>query len=308
MEMKVLRGGLLTTVQDLGRPGLRAIGVPAGGAMDALALRLANLLVGNPETAAGLEITQTGPVLEFSADALVAVIAPRMESAEVGKPIRVQRGKRWSPGRVLGGCRAWLAIAGGLEVPVVLGGKGTDLRAGWGGWQGRALAAGDLVPVGQSRHCPDSEHWWLDARWLPEMEKPAVLRVVPGAQADEFAPDWHEAEFGVSPQSDRMGIRLQGQPLRRRVPDDLPSSAVAPGTVQVPPAGLPILLGADAQTIGGYPQLAHVITVDLPKLAQLAPGDRVRFAPVTLAEAQRRRHERQHWLGILRQGLAVKFR
>lgn len=308
MEVKVRRAGMLTTVQDAGRPGWRAAGVPLGGAMDALALRLANLLVGNAENCAGFEITQTGPELELPEDVLVAAVGPRMEYLEPGRPQVVRGGEPWSPGRLLQGCRGWLAIAGGLQVPEILGGRGTDLRAGWGGWHGRALRAGDMIPLGATSRRLKDVHWRMDDRWLPATEAGPELRVLPGAQAAEFGPDWLETSFEVSPQSDRMGIRLHGAPLRRNTTAELFSTAVAPGTVQVPPDGRPIILGVDAQTIGGYPQLAHVITVDLPKVAQLRPGDRVRLQPVALAEARQLLLEREKRLQLLRRGLEEKFR
>ncbi len=308
MEVRVVRGGMLTTVQDLGRPGLRAAGVPLGGAMDALALRLANLTVGNPEDAAGLEMTLAGPELEFSADATVAVTGAAVETVETGTPLRVQAGERLNLGKLSGGCRAYLAVAGGIDVPVALGGRGTYLRAGWGGWQGRALRDGDTIPVGKPERTPVEGDWRIDPRMLPAYSPHPVLRVVRGAQAEEFGAEWRRREFEISPQSDRMGIRLRGAPLTRKRQGDLLSRAVAPGTVQVPPDGQPIILGADAQTIGGYPQLAHVISVDLPLLAQLQPGDSVRFTEVTLAEAHQRLRARERALAVLRNGLAHKFR
>jgi antagonist of KipI len=264
--------------------------------------------VGNAENCAGLEITQTGPELEFSADVLVAAVGPRLEQLEPGRPQVVRGREPWSPGRLLRGCRGWLAIAGGLEVPEILGGRGTDLRAGWGGWQGRALRPGDTIPLGAALRRTTDVHWRMDDRWLPGTEAAQPqLRVLPGAQAAEFGPNWPQMSFEVSPQSDRMGIRLHGAPLLRNTTAELFSTAVAPGTVQVPPDGRPIILGVDAQTIGGYPQLAHVITVDLPKVAQLRPGDRVYFQPVTLAEARRHLLEREKRLQILRRGLEEKF-
>ncbi|MCW5548502.1 MAG: hypothetical protein KIT44_06015, partial [Opitutaceae bacterium] len=149
----------------------------------------------------------------------------------------------------------------------------------------------------------------MDDRWLPGTEAAQPqLRVLPGAQAAEFGPDWPQMSFEVSPQSDRMGIRLHGAPLRRNTTAELFSTAVAPATVQVPPDGRPIILGVDAQTIGGYPQLAHVISVDLPKVAQLRPGDRVRLQPVALAEARQLLLEREARLQLLRRGLEEKFR
>ncbi len=308
MEMKVIRGGMLTTVQDLGRPGLRAAGVPIGGAMDALALRLINLLVGNAEYAAGLEMTLVGPEVEFSQDTIIAVSGTVAGPLEPWRPHRIRAGERLGLGRLANGCRAYLAVAGGLEVPKVLGGRGTDLRAGWGGWKGRALHDGDVLPVGLAGVAPVVGNWRLDPKIYPIRANEPVLRIVRGAQADEFGPDLLSGEFVVQPQSDRMGLRFKGQALTRNLRQELVSTAIGPGTVQVPPDGQPIILGVDAQTMGGYPQFAHVISVDLTLLAQLRPGDKVRFSEVSLVEAHRVYRSREKTLAVLREGLAQKFR
>jgi antagonist of KipI len=308
MEVKVLRGGMLSTIQDLGRPGLRAAGVPVGGAMDAFALRIANLLVGNDEAAAGLEMTRVGAELEFGDDTIVAVTGATAGGLEPWRPHFLKAGTRIGWGQFATGCRAYVAVAGGFDVPVVLAGRGTYLRAGWGGWRGRALRNGDVLTVTPPERALVAGNWHIDPRILPAYAANPTLRVLAGAQAAEFSPQWHKAEFEVHPQSDRMGLRLQGAPLARAVADELDSTAVAPGTVQVPPDGQPIVLGADAQTIGGYPQLAHVISVDLPLLAQLRPADLVRLTEVSLAEAHRLLRAREHALAFLREGLAQKRR
>jgi len=310
MEVKVRRSGMLSTIQDLGRPGLRAAGVPVGGAMDAFALRIANLLVGNAADAAALEMTRVGAELEFGEDAIVAVTgATTAGGLEPWRPHFLRAGTRIQWGQFTTGCRAYVAVAGGFDVPEVLDGRGTYLRAGWGGWQGRALRNGDVLTVTPPERTLVVGGWKVDPRILPAYAaNPMTLRVLAGAQAGEFNPEWLRMEFEVHPQSDRMGIRLQGAPLARAVANELDSTAVAPGTVQVPPDGQPIVLGADAQTIGGYPQLAHVISVDLPLLAQLRPTDKVRFAAVTLAEAHRLLRVREHALALLREGVAQKRR
>lgn len=308
MEMKVIRGGMLTTVQDLGRPGLRAAGVPCGGAMDGWALRLVNLLVGNAEHAAGLEMTLVGPEVEFSEDALIAVSEKMVGAPEPWRPHRIRAGERLTLGRLINGCRAYLAVAGGLDVPEVLGGRGTDLRAGWGGWQGRALREGDVLPVGLAGAASVVGNWRLDPRIYPGRVTEQVLRVVRGAQADEFDPAWLSGGYVVQLQSDRMGLRFKGPWLTRNSTKEWISTAVMPGTVQVPPDGQPIVLGVDAQTIGGYSQVAHVISVDLSVLAQLRPGDQVHFQEASLAEAHHLLRAREETMAILREGLAQKFR
>ena len=308
MEITVIRGGMLTTVQDLGRAGHRVSGVPSGGAMDSIALRVANLLVGNPEGAAALECTLLGPELVFSAPTVVAVGGAEFEGVESWRPIVVPVGGRVKLGRARRGCRAYVAVAGGFEVPALLGSRSTYLRAGFGGFQGRALRDGDVLTAPEvARHVTD--HWRLDARILPAYSATPTVRVVRGAQWDDFGGALYDAEFKIMPQSDRMGIRLGGAKVARiGAMADLVSSAVAPGTVQVPPDGQPIVLMADAQTLGGYPQAAHVISVDLPLLAQLRPGDRLQFAEVSLDEAHRLALDREHVLALLHEGLAQKFR
>lgn len=307
MEMKIIRGGMLTTVQDLGRAGVRGAGVPRGGAMDAFALRLANLLVGNVESAAALEMTLVGAEVEFLGDALVAVTGADMGGMEPWQPHVVAAGTRLKFGAAKSGCRSYLAVAGGVDVAPVLGGRGTYLRAGLGGFEGRALRDGDRLRLGLAQAGRAGDHWRIDRRLLPAYSAAPTVRVLRGAQADEFAGQWWQQEFTVSVQSDRMGIRLEGDRLARSDGSELISRAVLPGTIQVPADGQPIALMADAQTLGGYPQLAQVITVDLPLLAQVRPGDKVRFVETTLSEAHRLWLAREHALSLLHEGLGQKL-
>jgi len=306
--IEVIRPGLLTTVQDLGRRGHRSSGLPAGGAMDALALRVANLLVGNPAGAAALEVTLIGPELAFAADTLVAVGGAEFDGVPAWRPRRVAAGDRIAFGECRRGCRAYVAVAGGIDLAPVLGSRSTYLRAEIGGYQGRALRAGDRIPVGMAgRTLADAGAWRVAPEILPAYAPAVTLRVLRGAQAGEFAIGLWGAEYRVTPQSDRMGLRLAGNPLARAGNEELLSSAVAPGTVQVPPDGQPIVLMADAQTIGGYPQVAHVIGPDLPLAAQLRAGDRVRFQEVSLEEAHRLAFARERDLAMLAAGLAARF-
>ena len=286
--LNVIKPGLLTTVQDLGRTGYRSAGVPLGGAMDRPALRAANRLVGNPEDAAGLEITLLGPELEFLGDTTIAVCGAEFEGVPAGKSSLMRSGERLRFGRGIRGCRAYLAVAGGIAVPEVLGSRSTYLRGGFGGYLGRSLRPGDRLDRHEGKG-GRGQAAKVDRRNGGQLLQPdpfAVVRAVQGAQGAEFGRALFEAEFKVSPQSDRMGIRLSGPKLERRAGAELVSGAVVPGTVQVPPDGQPIVLMADAQTIGGYPQAAHVSTADLPILAQLKPGDSVRFREISLEEAQ----------------------
>ncbi len=305
--LEILRPGVFTTVQDLGRPGHRAEGVPLGGAADSLALRVANLLVGNAETEAALEFTLTGPELKFLRDTLVAIGGAEVEGVPPGRPFVIHAGATLDLSRLHCGCRGYLAIAGGIDVPVVLGSRSTFVRGGFGGLAGRALRAGDRLMV-PDVHRAAGEHWQLDPRMVPDLTLPLTLRVVAGAHAGEFPTDWTEREFKVSSQSDRMGVRLSGTTIPRSTTRELISAPVTPGTVQVPPDGNPIVLLADAQSIGGYPRLAHVITVDQPRAAQLRPGAAVRFTMVSFDEARRLAQARERALVLLRAGLAQKLR
>jgi antagonist of KipI len=307
MELNVIRGGMLTTVQDLGRRGHLAEGVPLGGAADPFALRVANMLVGNAEDAPALEVTLTGPELEFPEAAWIAVCGARFEGVPPWRPVRVEAGDRLKFGKRVQGCRAYLSICGGFDVERVMGGKGTFLAAGIGGFQGRALRDGDAI-----RSVPSEReltgHWSLDERMFPRYSREPTVRVMPGTHAAEFGDALYSGRFGVTARSNRMGIRLDGPKLACASGGDLVSTAVASGTIQVPPDGNPIVLMADAQTLGGYPRVAHVASVDIPLLAQLAPGDGVRFTRTTVAEAHALSHAWERSLALLRQGLAEKVR
>jgi len=305
-RIEIFKPGMGCAVQDLGRVGWRASGVSLAGAADGFALRVANLLVGNPEGAAALEFALAGPELRFSHDTVVAVGGAEFEGLPRWRPVQVAAGTTLKLGAARAGCRGCLAVAGGIDVAPVLGSRSTDLRAGFGGLGGRTLAAGDWLSVGSEGLRLQGGSWRIDERMLPEYSREAVVRVVAGAQAGEFAPAWLGAKFTVSRLSDRMGVRLEGPALERCGGRELLSTPVVPGTIQVPPDGQPIVLLADAQTIGGYPQVAHVASVDLPLIAQLRPGDTVRFGEVPLAEAGALRLARERSLALLAQGLREK--
>jgi antagonist of KipI len=302
----VLRPGLFTTIQDLGRRGHRAEGVPLGGAADPFTLRLVNSLVGNPEDAAALEFTLIGPELRFQHETIVALGGADFSAMPRWRPLKLAAGTRLNFGPARSGCRGYLAVAGGAGVEPVLGSGSTYVRGRLGGFEGRALAAGDVVPVPIApREIRD--HWRIDERILPRFSAHPIVRVLRGAQADEFGPEWLQAKFNVSSRSDRMGARLSGEAVSRATARELVSSPAAPGTIQVPPDGQPIVLLADAQTIGGYPQLGHVLSVDLPLVAQLRPGDTLQFQEVSLEAAQALIIARERTLALLREGLAQKL-
>jgi antagonist of KipI len=332
VSLRVRQPGLLTTVQDLGRVGHQRDGVPVSGAMDPLALRVANLLVGNDERDAALEITLTGPTIVFEGDALVAItgadLSATLDDARLPawRAIRVPSGATLAFGAVRVGCRAYLAVAGGIDVPPVLGSRSTYVRAGFGGVDGRALRRGDVVSSGApsalaERIAVSLTHadgragvarWSVGAKLRPAYADEAVVRLIAGAHAaaltDASRAALHQATFRVSSRSDRMGYRLEGPSLELAEPLELLSEPVAFGTVQLPPGGCPIVLMADRQTTGGYPRIGEVATIDLPLLAQLKPGDRVRFAPISLEEAQALYVEREREIAGVRQSIVLRYR
>lgn len=312
-EIEVRKPGVLTTVQDLGRTGFLKAGVPGGGAMDRLALRVANMLVGNPECAAVLETTMAGPVLFFNTQAVVAVCGATFAGVRSWQPFVVEAGEILSLAKLEAGCRGYVAVAGGFVVPPVMGSASTCLRAGMGGFEGRALRKGDRLftnPASEEVR-GHIEHWRISPAVLPVYSTLPVVRVTRGAQWDWFSEavraKFFANRYGVLPKSDRMGLRLAGAPLNLSAPREMDSEAVAFGSIQVPPEGQPIVLMADRQTIGGYPKIADVISVDLPLLAQLRPGDSMLFTEVSLDEAQSLYLAKEHALAYLHEGLEEKY-
>ncbi|AIQ63629.1 hypothetical protein PSTEL_11605 [Paenibacillus stellifer] len=403
MSIRILKPGLLTTVQDLGRTGFSRYGIILSGAVDDFAIKAANWLVGNEAGAAALEITMSGFAAEFLEDCIIAVtggdMSPEIEGQPVPmwRPVIVAAGSRLTLRRPVYGCRIYVAVSGGLAVPLVMGSRSTYLRAGIGGFEGRPLRAGDVIPAsglisaeygeaanregkrlltaapgaGQTSADSDSgagvssdtsgkgaEHearsvvemtakadearigsmtqlplkgpgadsanpgsgqrldvesaaeqavvsslreqpltgafraasWGISRSALPNYRESPVIRIIQGRQWEDFTPeslrDFLNGSYLVTPQSDRMGCRLSGPALRLKSPKEYLSEPVSHGTVQVPADGQPIVLLADRQTLGGYPKAAQVISVDLPLLAQAAPGTRIRFAEVSLREAE----------------------
>jgi antagonist of KipI len=281
--------------------------------VDSLALRLANLVVGNPEGAPALECSLSGPVLVFEEETWIGLAGATVRGLEALRPLHVGAGEVIDLREVHHGARAYLAVAGGLDVPLVLGSASTHVPSRLGGVDGRALRAGDRLRVrsGGRRPRATGPHWWVAPSLGREGPEPGVVRFLPGPQAELFHPDalraWTETPFRVTDRWDRMGLRLAGPELARRDGCDLVSEGVAEGTVQVPPDGRPILLLADRQTLGGYAKLATVVTVDLPAVAQARPGDRLRFVPVTLPMAHDLLRRRENALAALRVGLETRF-
>jgi antagonist of KipI len=293
----VREAGLLTTVQDLGRPGWGSLGVPAAGALDPEALRLANLLVGNDEGEAGLEITLLGPVLEARGDVDLAVAGGAFGPFS-GRVVRLRDGETVSlraaaPGR--GSARAAVAVAGGIAVSEILGSRSTCVVARFGGLHGGPLRNEDLVPVGKPRRAPR-----LDAGVPPlRSEADVTLRVLPGPQAHLFGDValriFQGEAFRLRPESNRIGFRLEGPPVTGDLAEieELPSEGTALGSVQITADGQPIVLLAERPATGGYPKIATVIAVDLGLLVRAQPGAAVRFAATTPDEARRLLRERE---------------
>lgn len=304
IQVEVIKPGWLTTVQDLGRYGSQQYGVPVAGAMDRFAAIVGNRLVGNQDGAAVLECTLKGPELLFQHDRVIAVtganLSPTIDDTRLPlwESITVPRGSRLRFGGQRAGARSYVAIAGGIDVPPVLGSRSTHYSSATGGFQGRPLKPADILSTGQSMESGDRPVGRrLPAHLLPRYDRSATLRIIPGPQQEFFSEaalaTLTGSSYTVAPQSDRMGYRLTGPKIVRIGSARFISDATAMGALQIPPDGQPILLMADRQTTGGYPKIAVVISADLPLAAQLMPGDTIRFSPCTVAEAQailRERH------------------
>jgi biotin-dependent carboxylase-like uncharacterized protein len=291
----VLKPGPYTTVQDKGRFGFQQIGVPISGAIDQFASQVANFLVGNPEESAVLEITVVGPQLAVLQEVDIALTGAEMgfelnhESVECWKTVRAKPGDVISIQQVKSGCRGYLAVSGGIDVPEVMGSRSTYVGGKLGGYKGRALKKGDIIQsfegslLNKPRYLPES--------WIPRYSEEVLLHAIPGPQ-DEFFDEGMEtlfqSEFTVSVKADRMGYRLQGPSihLKEKMPKSIISEPTMPGGVQIPADRQPIILLAE-QTVGGYAKIATVISPDLSRVAQAIPGNMIRFEQVSLESAHR---------------------
>jgi biotin-dependent carboxylase-like uncharacterized protein len=301
--LRVVSPGLMTTLQDLGRPGFQRLGIPVSGALDPISLRAANVIVGNAAATAALEIAYQGPTLAVETDsvrvALAGAGAPLDILDETGAvqrvppltSVRLRRGERLRVSALSGGAVAYLAIEGGFAVEPVLGSRATYTRGGIGGFGGRAIAAGDVLPL-----CSDvaAER---EEQMLPSLElaRPVRFRIVLGPQDDYFTEaairTLLDSSYTVTPATDRMGMRLDGPLLQHAKGFNIVSDGIGPGAIQVPGNGLPIVLLSDRQTTGGYPKVAAVISADLPALGRLTPGAKVAFQAVGIDEAEAARRE-----------------
>ena len=290
---EVIQPGPLTTVQDLGRFGYQQYGVPTSGALDSYAFRVGNLLVGNEEGASSLEITLFGCQLRALQDTKVALTGANLAATINGEPapawesLSIKRGDVLSFSRLDSGCRACLAIAGGIDVPEVMKSASTYVKAHIGGLSGRPLRQGDTLKTHESTTSAAVTR--LPSEYIPAYESQVTLRVILGPQDDCFTEEGIHtllsSEYIVSTQADRMGYRLEGPRIEHRGDADIISDGIPLGAVQVPGDGLPIILLADRQTTGGYTKIATVISIDIPKVAQVKPGDKIKFQQITEEQA-----------------------
>ena len=295
MSITVLNPGLLTTVQDLGRIGYQQFGVSVSGAMDPRSTAIANLLVGNPDGEAVLECTMMGPHLQFNKDNCIAITGGDLGATLDGQSVETYRAVKVAAGQVLKftmpkkGCRAFIAFAGGLDIPEVMGSRSTYMKAKIGGLNGRKLEKGDEIGF----RAPKTELKNMNFRSMASEFVPRpeyTIRVVLGPQDDYFTEagiqTFLSQVYTVTPEFDRMGCRLEGEVIAHKDGGDIISDGIAFGAIQVPSAGKPIIMLGDRQTTGGYTKIANVISVDFRILAQLKAGDKVRFEKVSIKAAQ----------------------
>lgn len=318
MNISVLNPGLLTTIQDLGRIGYQKYGVIASGSMDTYATRLSNIMVGNKENEAVLEITLIGPSLKLEKGTLFSLtggnLSPTINEKRIpmGRPIYVTKDCILKFGSCIKGCRSYLAVAGGFDVPKVMGSKSTYLRAEFGGFNGRALKKDDVLSIGvkssmSNRIIKKMEELkgngdfvspiWYMKNFMMQNPDSTVIRVFEDRQfnaiSEESINKFFNSKFSVTNKSDRMGYRLSGEKIELKEKLEMISEEVSAGTIQIPPDGNPIILLADRQTAGGYPKIAHVSSVDIQKIVQLKPNDKITFKKITLKEAEQLYFQRE---------------
>ena len=294
-HIMIISPGLLTTIQDVGRFGHQQYGMPTAGAMDQRAMQLANILTGNDRYEAVLEMTIGGPSMVFQENIAVAVTGADLSPTINGKPLRMYQTIYAGIGDVLAfstavkGARAYLAVSGGFKISPIMGSKSTYLRGKLGGMEGRKLKAGDVLYVNK-----DKESEYLGVRRIPKefisiYENEIIARVILGPDQDAFSKEAIEmflnSTYTLTNQWDRMGYRLEGPKISHKKGADIISSGITHGAIQIPGHGYPIIMMSDAQTTGGYTKIANVISVDIPYLAQLKPGDKVSFKSIDIHQA-----------------------
>jgi antagonist of KipI len=318
MTIEVIKSGLLTTLQDAGRPGFAHLGIGRAGAFDAPALRIANALCSNPRDACALEITLLGSTLRFHDDAWIAItgapIPLRIDGVErpTWAPVFAAAGSTVELGAMRSGCRSYLAVHGGFDVAPVLGSRSTDVNAQLGPLAGRPLRAGDeLKTQVVASMASNPVNWRLDPRpWFPE-DTVATLRLLPGSHFDRLKETSRKLLFSepfvVQQDSNRVGLRLSGPKLEFGQPVEMVSEGCVPGILQLPPSGQPIAFGPECPVSGGYPRIGQVPAVDIARLAQRRPGDALRFTPCTFDDALRALRDRERALVRLETGIAARL-
>lgn len=286
MNINIIFSGPLSTVVDGGRAGYMSVGFSSGGAMDLYSMRVANILVGNEMDEGALEMTFMGISAEFDSDAVIAITGADMSPKLNGEPIpmyeavSVHSGDTLSMGKAESGMRAYLAVSGGFDIPMVMGSYSTNLKCGIGGFEGRKLKGGDALPLRRSARLIKERKTKRENLYGSKIK----VRVILGPQDDYFTErgkgDFLSRPYTVSEKSDRMGIRLSGTPVENKNGVDIISDAVVMGSVQIPASGEPIIMMADRQTTGGYAKIATVIKADLPLVAQSYPGTEITFVSV----------------------------
>lgn len=330
MSIVVVRGGMQSTIQDLGRYGCQKYGIVVSGAMDKDALRIGNMLVGNKPNEAALEITMIGPVLRFTEDTLIAVtggdLQPQLDGRPLpmGRPVAIAAGASLRFGRPVTGCRAYVCVSGGFDVPLVMNSKSTYLRAALGGYQGRALQKNDeiglcgmtdagrhMVSFLKSQGTYKTTDWYVmePARFYAASQ--SAIRITKGLQYDWFAPESKESlvhdTFTITVQADRMGYRLQGGQLHLETVREMISEPAVEGSIQVPAGGEAIILMADHQTVAGYPKIGQVAMADMGRLAQCKPGEPLHFSVITTEEAETLWLQREEYMQHIAVYIQCKF-
>jgi len=325
----VIKPGLSDSIQDLGRFGYQKYGVVTSGVMDAYSHRIANFLVGNEAHESTLEMSLLGPHLLFEEDTMISLcggdLSPTVngQSIPLWRPILIEKGTVLKLSAARLGCRGYLAVAGGFQVPLKMNSRSTYLKAEIGGFKGRVLKAGDTLKIGSVQPLPktlfterplsksQTTNWRVAEDLLPAFSNEYEIQVMRGRQFDLFDEEsqhlFFKRTYTVGSQSDRMGYRLSGPTLTLKSPSELISEAVSFGSIQVPPDGQPILLAADRQTAGGYPKIGQVSTIDFTRIAQAKPGDRLTFKEISLEASQKRLMQQENNLRLLKAGIGLKF-
>lgn len=327
MSIEIVQQGFLATIQDLGRYGSQKYGVIVGGAMDTLAVRIANILVGNGENEATIEVTMNGTSLKCNEDQLLAITGGNLEpmidgiDAPMWRPIYIKKGQVLTFTSPRTGFRAYIALAGGISVPEVMGSRSTYIRGRIGGYKGRELQKGDLLTskelndrnksffkrVKQVKNYPS---WSVHYAAFYTFKKEQTIRILKGAEFNRFDKKSQQAlvndSYLLTVHADRMGYQLEGPKLVLSETFELLSEGVTYGTIQVPSNGQPIILMADRQTTGGYPKIGQVVSVDLPRLAQLQPGCKINFEVITISEAENLLMQQEEDIQQLKMGINFK--